>query len=56
MVQQIKYSMQPTFMTRLTELIDDEGRVVMVDGKPFQKKKLILLLILLEWQHSQSNL
>lgn len=43
MVQQIKYSMQPTFMTRLTELIDDEGRVVMVDGKPFQKKETYLV-------------
>lgn len=42
-VQQIKYSMQPTFMTRLTELIDDEGRVVMVDGKPFQKKETYLV-------------
>ncbi|UDE99361.1 hypothetical protein [Acinetobacter pittii] len=43
MVQQIKYSMQPTFMTRLTELIDDEGKVVMVDGKPFQKKETYLV-------------
>ncbi|WGM25469.1 hypothetical protein [Acinetobacter pittii] len=43
MVQQIKYSMQPTFMTRLTELIDDEGRVVMVDGKPFLKKETYLV-------------
>ncbi|MCA4386413.1 phage tail fiber protein [Acinetobacter baumannii] len=43
MVQQIKYSMQPTFMTRLTELIDDEGRVVIVDGKPFQKKETYLV-------------
>ncbi|MCT6832559.1 hypothetical protein ABTH62_00335 [Acinetobacter baumannii] len=43
MVQQIKYSMQPTFMTRLTELIDDDGKVVMVDGKPFQKKETYLV-------------
>lgn len=43
MVKQIKYSMQPTFMTRLTELIDDEGKVVMVDGKPFQKKETYLV-------------
>ncbi|KQE41667.1 hypothetical protein APD45_15225 [Acinetobacter baumannii] len=43
MVQQIKYSMQPTFMTRLTELIDDEGKVVIVDGKPFQKKETYLV-------------
>lgn len=42
-VQQIKYSMQPTFMTRLTELIDDDGKVVMVDGKPFQKKETYLV-------------
>ncbi|WP_151797095.1 phage tail fiber protein [Acinetobacter nosocomialis] len=43
MVQKIKYSMQPTFMTRLTELIDDDGKVVMVDGKPFQKKETYLV-------------
>ncbi|MEW0951686.1 hypothetical protein [Acinetobacter baumannii] len=43
LVQQIKYSMQPTFMTRLTELIDDDGKVVMVDGKPFQKKETYLV-------------
>lgn len=43
MVKQIKYSMQPTFMTRLTELIDDEGKVVMVDGKPYQKKETYLV-------------
>lgn len=43
LVQQIQYSMQPTFMTRLTELIDDEGKVVMVDGKPFQKKETYLV-------------
>ncbi|MER8075377.1 hypothetical protein [Acinetobacter pittii] len=43
MVQQIKYSMQPTFMTKLTDLIDDEGKVVMVNGKPFQKKETYLV-------------
>ncbi|MZY06092.1 hypothetical protein GUK58_08520 [Acinetobacter pittii] len=43
MVQQIKYSMQPTFMTKLTDLIDDEGKVVIVNGKPFQKKETYLV-------------
>ncbi|WP_010115641.1 hypothetical protein [Acinetobacter sp. P8-3-8] len=43
MIQQLKYAMQPSYMTRLTDLIDDQGQVVIVEGKPFQKKETYLV-------------
>ncbi len=43
MIQQLKYAMQPSYMTRLTDLIDDQGQVVIVNGKPFQKKETYLV-------------
>lgn len=43
MIQQLKYAMQPSYMTRLTDLIDDQGQVVIVEGKPFQKKEAYLV-------------
>lgn len=43
MVKQIKYSMQPTFMTKLTDLIDDNGQLVMVNGKAFQKQETYMV-------------
>lgn len=43
MVQQVKMSMQPTYMTKLTDLIDDNGEVVVVNGKPYQKKETYMV-------------
>lgn len=43
MIQQLKYAMQPSYMTRLTDLIDDQGQGVIVEGKPFQKKETYLV-------------
>lgn len=43
MIQQLKYAMLPSYMTRLTDLIDDQGQVVIVNGKPFQKKETYLV-------------
>lgn len=36
MVKQIKYAPQLTYVTKMEDLIDDEGNPVIVKGKPFQ--------------------
>ncbi|WP_151981583.1 phage tail fiber protein [Acinetobacter guerrae] len=37
MIQQMKYAPQVTYITKLEDLVDDKGEIVIVDGKPYQK-------------------